>query len=132
MAIKPITIRLVAYGQKANVAAIRTRAAAMLKDEHGKADPACFAEVTAEVAHDEIAAQRREPQPDLRKPTPAQAGIVLTLPEVNEKMAGEWLAELPVARTCVAFATWISHREGLSWQILFAEGAKGYHNQPAG
>ena len=33
--IKPITVRLIAYGQKANIAAIRSRACDLLKDEHG-------------------------------------------------------------------------------------------------
>jgi hypothetical protein len=128
--IKPITIRLVAYGQKANVAAIRTRAAAMLKEEHGAADPALFVETSAKDAHDEIAGKRLDTEIALRKPTASQAGLIVTLAEVNERMANEWLHELPVAKTCVAFATWDSPREGRRWQLLMADGGRWSEDRP--
>jgi len=127
--IKPITIRLVVYGQKANVAAIRTRAAAMLKEEHGKADPAAFVELSAEAAHDEIAKVRRDAEVPLRKPTPAQAGLAITLAEVNERMASEWLNELPAAKTCVVLATWTGSREPMAWQMLILEGDRSTDSQ---
>ena len=124
MLIKPVTIRLVAYGQKANVAAIRTRAAALLKDEHGSADATAFAEASAEDVHAEITAKRLDGEVVLRKPTPSQAGIIVTLADIHERMANEWLYELPLAKTCVAFATWYSFREGMAWQLLMADGGR--------
>lgn len=124
MIIKPITVRLIAYGQKANVAAIRTRAAALLKEEHGKADPTAFVTAKAADVHAEILATRIDAEVELRKPTPSQEGLILTLAEVNERMANEWMQELPVAKTCVAFATWVSHREGMAWQLLMADGGR--------
>lgn len=130
--IKPITIRLIAYGQKANVAAIRTRAAALLKEENGSVDPAAFVEASAADVHAEIAAKRLDPEVELRKPTPAQCGLIITLAEVNERMAGEWLHELPVAKTCVAFATWFSPRENLDWQTLMADGGRWSESRQPG
>jgi len=129
--IKPITIRLIAYGQKANVAAIRTRAAALLKDEHGKADPSAFVEATAAEVHAEIVAKRFDGETALKKPTASQAGLVVTLGEVNERMANEWLQELPVAKTCVVLASWTSPREGLDRQLLMAEGDRWSESRTA-
>ena len=130
MIIKPITVRLVTYGQKANVAAIRTRAAALLKDEHGEVPPEAFAVATAADIHGEIAAHRLDTETVLRKPTAAQAGLVLTLADIHERMANEWLQELPVAKTCVVLATWDSPREGVSWQMLFADGDRWSESRP--
>lgn len=122
MIIKPITVRLIVYGQKANVSAIRTRAAALLKDEHGKVDESCFDELTAAKVYDEIEAKRLDQEIELKKPGAAQAGLAITLPEVNERATGEWLDELPVAKTCVVLATWISGREPVAWQMLIIQG----------
>ncbi len=122
VAIAPITIRLVAYGQKANVAAVRTRAISFLKEELGTVDDSWFAELDAATAHAEIVAGSTGCDVELRKPTKSQAGIAITLPEVHERMAGEWLNELPAAKTCVVFATWHSARDGLDWRLLIAEG----------
>lgn len=122
MFIKPITVRILAYGTKSNVAAIRTRAAALLKDEFGAADPALLVERGAEQIHDEIAAARWEAEAALKKPTASQAGIAITLPEVNERATAEWLRELPAAKSCVVFAAWTSPREGLDYQMLIADG----------
>jgi hypothetical protein len=128
--IKPITIRLLAYGQKANVAAIRTRAAAMLKDEHGAVPADAFTDLPAEKVHAEIVAKRSDGDPELKKPTPSQAGLVATLAEVNERMATEWLNELPAAKTCVVFATWTGSREPLAWQMLIADGDRSSDSKP--
>lgn len=130
MIIKPITVRLVAYGQKANVANIRTRAAAFLKEENGAVDESCFQAMSAADAHAEIVAQRFEAESELKKPTASQAGIAITLAEVNERMVGEWLQELPVAKTCVAFATWLSFRENMDWQLLMADAGRWSTSRP--
>jgi hypothetical protein len=122
--IRPITVQLLVYGQKANVASIRTRATAFLKDEHGKADPACFTEAPAAEVHAAILACRYDDGDDLKKPTPAQAGLKITLPEVHARMVGEWLQELPVAKTCVVLAAWDNPREGRSEQLLIVEGLR--------
>lgn len=124
MIIKPITIRLVAYGQKANIAALRTRSADLLKEEHGRVDAACFVDRPAADAHAEIMEKRLETEVVLKKPSASKDGIVITLPEVNERFANEWLQELPIAKTCVVFATWTSHREGMNWQMLIADGGR--------
>jgi hypothetical protein len=128
--IKPITIRLLAYGQKANVAAIRNRAAAMLKEEHGAVPADAFVDMPAEKVHAEIVARRSDGDPVLKKPTPSQAGLVVTLAEVNERMANEWLSELPVAKTCVVFATWTGSREPMAWQMLLADGDRSTDSTP--
>ena len=122
MIIKPITVRLIVYGQKANVSAIRTRAAALLKDEHGKIDEAWFVELPAAKVHTEIEAKRLDKEIELKKPGAAQVGLAITLPEVNERSTGEWLDELPVAKTCVVLATWSSGREPVAWQLLIIQG----------
>ena len=122
MIIKPITVRILIYGQKANVSAIRTRAAALLKDEHEKIDEACFVELTAEEVHVEINATRLDKEIELKKPGTAQVGLAITLPEVNDRATGEWLDELPVAKTCVVLATWTSGREPVAWQLLIIQG----------
>ncbi len=132
MLITPITIRLIVYGQKANVSAIRGRAADLLKEEHGKADGSCFVETPAADVHAEIIATRWDDEVVLKKPTPSQAGIVITLPEVHERLTTEWLHELPVAKTCVAFATWNGARDPVSWQLLMALGGHWSENRPFG
>jgi hypothetical protein len=130
--IKPITVRLVAYGQKANVAAIRTRAVAFLEDEHGRADEAAFTALSAADAHAEIVATRFEDDVALKKPTASQAGIAIVLAEVNERLVGDWLQELPVAKTCVAFATWTSAKDGMAWQLLIADGGRWSESRSPG
>jgi hypothetical protein len=130
--IKPITVRLVAYGQKANVAAIRTRAADLLKEEHGKAFVPDIAEPSAADAHAEIVAKRLDQEVVLKKPSPSRVGLRLVLPEMNERLTVEWLHELPVAKTCVAFATWTSEREGVAWQLLMADGGRWSESRPLG
>lgn len=129
--IKPITVRIVAYGLKSNVAAIRTRAVALLKDEFGKADPALLRELPAEDAHAEIAAKRWDPEVALKKPTASQAAIAITLPDVNERATTEWLRELPAAKSCTVFATWLSPREGADFQMLIADGDRATDSRPA-
>lgn len=130
MIIKPITVRLVAYGQKANVAAIRTRAADLLKEEHGKVDAALFKDLVALDAHTEIVAKRLDTEVVLKKPSASRIGIAITLPEMNERMTVEWLHELPIAKTCVAFATWTSEREKVTWQLLMADGGRWSESRP--
>lgn len=129
--IKPITVRIVAYGLKSNVAAIRTRAVALLKDEFGTADPALLRELPADDAHAEIAAKRWDPEVALKKPTASQAAIAITLPEVNERATTEWLRELPAAKSCTVFATWLSPREGADFQMLIADGDRATDSRPA-
>jgi hypothetical protein len=129
--IKPITVRITAYGQKANMAAIRTRAIALLKDEFGKADPALLSELKAADAHAEIVAKRWDGEIELKKPTASQAGTTIILPEVNERMTSEWLRELPIAKSCVFFATWTSPREGFDWQMLIIDGDRATDSRPS-
>src|SRR5688500_6920018 len=128
MQVKPITVRLLVYGQKANVAAIRGRAADLLKDEHGKADESSFTLMPAAEAYAEIIAKRLDSEVELKKPTASQAGIAITLSGVHERLTTEWLFELPVAKTCVAFATWDSQKEPVSWQLLIAQGSRWSEN----
>ena len=130
MLIKPIIVRLIAYGQKANIAAIRTRAAALLKDEHGSADDTAFKAMTAVEVHAEIMATRVDAEVTLIKPTKSQAGIAITLTDVHERITTEWLFELPVAKSCVALATWHSQREPVAWQLLMAQGDHWSENRP--
>jgi hypothetical protein len=128
--IKPITIRLLAYGQKANIAAIRTRAADLLDDEHGSVDEANLVALPAAEVHAEICATRYDTEVALKKPSPSQVGIAITLNEVNERLTVEWLHELPVAKTCIAFAIWTSPREGVAWQLLIADGGRWSESRP--
>lgn len=130
MIIKPITVRLVAYGEKANIAAIRTRAMDLLEEEHGKADTANLVALSAAEAHAEITAKRLDTEVALKKPTPSRVGIAVTLPDMNERMTVEWLHELPIAKTCVAFATWTSEREQVAWQLLMADGGRWSESRP--
>jgi hypothetical protein len=130
MLIKPITVRLIAYGEKANLAALRTRALDLLKEEHGKADPALIVDVPGVDIHGEISATRIDPDPELKKPTAKKPGIVITLPEMNEKTTVEWLHELPLAKTAVVFATWTSEREHMDWQLLAADGSRWSQSRP--
>ncbi|MBA3700680.1 MAG: hypothetical protein H0W78_17670 [Planctomycetes bacterium] len=130
MLIKPLTVRLIAYGEKANLAAIRTRAVDLLTDEHGKLDPKLITEVPGTEVHAEIIATRLDPDPALKKPTAKKPGIAITLPEMNEKTTVEWLHELPLAKTVVVFATWTSHRENMDWQLLAADGSRWSESRP--
>ena len=130
MQVKPITVRLIAYGQKANVAAIRGRAADLIKDEHGKVDEADFVIMKAADVHAEIIATRLDSEITLAKPTASQAGIANTLNQVHERLTNEWLFELPIAKTCTAFATWNSEREPVAWQLLIAQGGRWSENRP--
>jgi hypothetical protein len=122
MYIKPITVAIHAYGTKANLAAIRTRALAHLAEELGKAPKDAVADLDGADAHAAIVAAIGEDAAALKKPTPAQAGIRIVLPEVNERATVAWLGELPVARTCVLCAAWDSPRERLRWRMLVADG----------
>ena len=128
--IKPITIRLIAYGQPANLAAIRTRAVDLLKEEHGKVDPALLVAMSAIDVHAEILATRFDVDVVLKKPTAKKPGLAITLPEMNERTTVEWLHELPLAKTCVMFVTWISPREGMSWQLLAIDGSRWSESRP--
>jgi hypothetical protein len=128
--IKPITVRIVAYGQPANLAAIQKRAVELLKEEHGKVPPAAIAEIAASDAHAEIVAKRWDDEAALKEPTGSQRGLLVTLTDVHERMTTEWLYELPVAKTCVAFATWTSSREPTSWQLLAAQGRHWSESRP--
>jgi hypothetical protein len=132
MLIKPITVRIVAYGPKDTVAALRGRAAKLLKDEHGSADEAAFATLSGADAHAEIVARRLDAEVKLKKPTATTAGIAITLAEVNERLTNEWLDEMPVAKTCVVFATWTSPREQADWQLLIADGSRWSENRRSG
>jgi hypothetical protein len=128
--IKPITVRLIAYGQKANIAAIRSRACDLLKDEHGAIDDAAFAVLDAKKVHEEISAKRLDSEVAIKPPTPSQVGIAITLSEVNERLTVDWLHDLPVAKTCVAFASWTSHRDQAAWQLLIASGGRWSESRP--
>lgn len=130
MLIKPITVRLIAYGEKANLAAIRTRAVDLLKDEHGKLDPTLIVDTPGTEVHAEITTKRLDPDPELKKPTAKKPGIAITLPEMNEKTTVEWLHELPLAKTVVVFAIWTSHRENMDWQMLAADGSRWSESRP--
>jgi len=129
--IKPITVRLLTYGQKANVAAIRKRASDLLRDEHGAADPAAFTELSAADVHAEIVATRWDSDTALKKPTASQAGVAITLANVHERLTNEWMDELPVAKTCVVFASWTSQRDGSAWQLSIADGERHSDTRPA-
>ena len=130
--IKPITVRLIAYGEKANLAAIRTRAVDLLKEEHGKLDPSLIVELPGSEVHAEIISKRYDQDVELKKPTAKKPGMVITLPEMNEKMTVEWLHELPLAKTVVVFAAWTSHRENMDWQLLANDGSRWSESRPHG
>jgi hypothetical protein len=130
VAIAPVTVRLLVYGQKANVANIRTRAQALAKEELGGAEAAACTEAEAEAVFDEIERDRHERDVALKKPTKSQAGAIIVLPELHERVANEWLAELPVAKTCVVCATWTSQRDRAVWQMLVAEGHRSLDSRP--
>ncbi len=130
MIIKPITIRLIAYGEKANLAAIRTRATDLLKEEHGKTDPTLLNDLPATEVHAEILAARFDQDVVLKKPTAKKPGLAIILPEMNERMTVEWLHELPLAKTCVLFASWTSPREGMDWQLLAVDGSRWSESRP--
>ncbi len=129
--IKPISMRLVAYGQKANIAAIRRRAADLLKEEHGSADPAAMQDTAARQVHAEIVATTLAGEVALKAPTPSQAGLTVLLKDINGRMGVEWLDELPVAKTCVVYATWTDFRAGMDWQVLIHEGGRTSDSRPA-
>lgn len=122
MKIKPITVTLLAYGTKANIAAIRKAATAQIEDDHDQADPSLFLERPAEDIHADIEAARWDPTAVLKKPGPSQAGLQVTMPDMHERMTTAWLNELKVARTCVVFASWFSEAEQERCQMLCAEG----------
>ncbi len=124
MLIKPITVRLIAYGPKASLAALRGRAEDLLKDEHGSVVADGIAIVPARIVHAEIIATRLDAEVTLKIPTASQAGLAITLAEVNERLTTEWLFELPVAKTCVVFAAWFSSRDESDWQLLIAQGSR--------
>ncbi len=128
--IKPITIRLIAYGEKANLAAIRTRALDLLKEEHGKVDATLLVDLPATEVHADILAARFDQDVVLKKPTAKKPGLAITLPEMNERMTVEWLHELPLAKTCVLFASWTSPREGMDWQLLAVDGSRWSESRP--
>jgi hypothetical protein len=128
--VKPLTVRLLIYGQKANLAAIKKRAVDLLKDEHGKADPALFIEKEADAVFNEINEQRSDKEVPLKKPGKSMLGLEITLPDVNERMANEWMYEIPVAKTCQIFATWFSHKDNLHWQLLIADGGRWSDSRP--
>lgn len=128
--IKPITVRLIAYGQKANIAAIRTRATDLIKEEHGAVAADALSALAASAVYDEIAAKRLDAEVAIKAPTPSQIGIAITFTEVNERLTVDWLHELPVAKTCVAFASWTSHRDSAVWQLLIAAGGRWSESRP--
>ncbi len=130
MLIKPITVRLIAYGEKANLAAIRTRAVDLLKEEHGKLDASLIVELPGTDVHAEIMAKRYDQDVALKKPTAKKPGMAIMLPDMNERMTVEWLHELPLAKTVVVFATWTSHRENMDWQLLACDGSRWSESRP--
>jgi hypothetical protein len=131
MLIAPITVRLIAYGQKANIAAIRRRAESLLEEEHGSVAAQDFVAMGARDVHAEIAALRWDSEVALKPPSRSRVGIAIALREIHERLANEWLQELPIAATCVAFATWTSMREAASWQLLLAQGGRWAESRPA-
>ncbi len=130
MLIKPITVRLIAYGEKANLAAIRTRAVDLLKEEHVKLDASLIVELPGTDVHAEIMAKRYDQDVALKKPTAKKPGMAIMLPDMNERMTVEWLHELPLAKTVVVFATWTSHRENMDWQLLACDGSRWSESRP--
>jgi hypothetical protein len=128
MLIKPITVRLIVYGPEASLAALRSRAADLLQEEHGRVEASFTAPSAADV-HAEIIATRLDAEVKLKAPTASRAGIAITLAEVNERLTTEWLYEMPVAKTCVVFATWFSPREEAAWQLLIAQGSRYAENR---
>jgi len=130
MLIKPITVRLLAYGMKPNVSAIITRASDLLKEEHGAVPPTAISPRAAKKVYDVIMAEKWDTEVVLKKPAPSNAGVEIELKDVNERLTVEWLHELPLAKTCIAWATWTSPREGTIWQLVCAEGGRWSESQP--
>jgi hypothetical protein len=122
MLIKPITVRLLAYGQKANIAKVRKAACDLLDDEHDAIDPSWFVDRPGVEVFNEIVATRWDAEIALKKPSPSQLGIQIVMPDVHERITTEWLYELPIAKTCVLFASWHSTKDDGNWQLLAAEG----------
>jgi hypothetical protein len=130
MLIKPISVRLLAYGMKPNVAAILTRARDLITEEHGTVDPAAITTLTAKKAFELITAMKWDAEVALKKPAPSHVGIEIALTQVNERLTVEWLHELPLAKTCIALASWDSPREGTSWQLICSDGGRWSESRP--
>lgn len=130
MIIKPITVHIFAYGQKANISSLQHRSSDLLKDEHGTIDARLFVSKSSADIHAKIIAQQWDHDVALKKATPSQPGIAITLPDMNERLTIEWLHEIPVAKTCVIFATWVSHKEKMTWQMLIADGNRSSESRP--
>lgn len=120
--VKPITVRLLAYGSKANLAALRKGAGDALKDEHNKIDRSLFVDLPAEDVHIEVMSTRWDAEIKLKNPAPSMVGVRITLPDMHERMTMEWLNEMKVAKTCVVFAQWISMAHNEDCQMLCHEG----------
>ncbi len=132
MIIKPLTIRLLVYGQKANISAVRKRATDLLKDEHGKKniDPNWLLDAPADDVYQEIIGSRWDQEVPLKKPGKSAVGFIVTLFEVNKRMADEWMHELPVAKTAVIFATWKDEKENLEWQLQMIDADRFSSSRP--
>ncbi|MFW5829017.1 MAG: hypothetical protein ACOCXA_02040 [Planctomycetota bacterium] len=129
--IKFITLSLLAYGQKSNVSAVQRAAEAFLKEEADGFDASWFQERPAAEVHQEILDQVWDPDCTLKKPTASQQGIAITLPEVNERMAREWLEELKIAKTCVVFVHWHNPNGPSDHQYLILGGEHWFDSRSA-
>jgi len=120
--IHPITVQLLVYGTKTNVQAIINAAESFMEEEcEARPDDAVQRDEADGVAK-EILATLWDPNFTLPKVTKSQQAARITMPEVHERFAVEFVKELKVAKTCTCLATWRSPNDGEEHQILYLKG----------
>ena len=124
--IKPVTMVILAYGTKGNITKVRNASAAFLKEENDEAGDECFVDDKALAIYEHILSERWDDTVVLKKPTKSQEGIMVTLPDVHQRMVTEWIQEMVVAKTCVLFASWYSPNDDEHHQMLAADSDKWF------
>lgn len=124
----PITMNVLAYGPSTNVNKIRKVLKELMEEENGKLSKAEEADLIkaapAEEIAQHIAAILIEPVEKIAKAGPSQIGLIMTMPELNERITNLELQEIQVAKTCTCVCTWDSQTSGLRQQIAWVRGDK--------
>lgn len=125
-----IDLEVLCFGPTTNVRKLRKVFSELLEDENGKQSledmQKLFVETPAPKVAKLVSTQLIDQLDEgaLRKTGGSRVGLVMSLPDINERITEMELSELQVAKTCTCLVNWHSKNTGRQHQIIWNAGEK--------
>ncbi|NRA39620.1 MAG: hypothetical protein HRU15_15875 [Planctomycetes bacterium] len=123
-----IDLEVLCFGPTTNIRKLRKVFTELLEDENGKQSSDDLDKLFKDVPPPKVAQRISKELIDqvdaLQKTGGSRVGLVMSLPDINERITEMELQELQVAKTCTCMVQWNSKNTGMQHQVIWNAGEK--------